>query len=295
MLRIEDLDTPRVKQGTVDLTIDILRWLGIDWDEGPYQQSHDWEPYRAAMRSLASKRLIYASELSRADIQAAASAPQEGSQELRFPPNLRPPQDQRPERFIDDQLTTENTADAPKHEGWRFVVPPGPVEFHDSFWGKQSRSPADSVGDFIVWNRRGSPAYQLAVVVDDHRQGITDIVRGDDLLDSAARQLLLYRALGDLPEPTYCHLPLVVGADGKRLAKRHGDSRLDAYRDAGVPPERVVGLLARYCGLISRPAPMSAHEFSIALGSLLDTIPKTPIVFTPEDDAWLRFRSTAPR
>lgn len=290
VLRIEDLDTPRVKPGIVALTIDLLRWLGIDWDEGPVVQSHDWEPYRAAMRELAAKGLAYPSELSRADVAAAASAPQEGSQELRFPASLRPVLRPGAFEFGDGPAPADDGRAAP---GWRFVVPDSAVAFTDRIAGAQSRRPWDSVGDFVVWTRRPSPAYQLAVVVDDHRQGVTDIVRGDDLLDSAARQLLLYRALGRAPEPTYWHLPLVVGADGQRLAKRHGDSRLDAYRARGVEAERVIGLLARWCGLVGlgglRSGGMSADEFRAGLD--VDRIPKCPITFTPEDDAWLVQRS----
>jgi glutamyl-tRNA synthetase len=124
--------------------------------------------------------------------------------------------------------------------------------------------------------------------VDDHRQGITHIVRGDDLLDSAARQLLLYRALGLSPEPVYCHVPLVRGSDGKRLAKRHGDTRLDSYRRAGTTAERVIGLLGAWSGVLPResPRPLAAAEFKERF--LLSKLPPNAITFSPEDDAWLR-------
>jgi glutamyl-tRNA synthetase len=192
------------------------------------------------------------------------------------------------------------------------------VEFDDEFKGPQSIDPSASVGDFVVWTRRGQPSYQLAVVVDDARQGVTHVVRGDDLLDSAARQLVLYRALSEphaeawgpvapatgsadlsephtkswgpvapatgSAEPSYLHLPLVRGSDGKRLAKRHGDTRLDSYRAAGVPAERIVGLVASWCGL-GPPRPMTAAEF--AAGLRLDKVPPHDIVFTREHHAWL--------
>lgn len=273
VLRIEDLDGPRVKPGAIEGTIDILRWLGMDWDQGPIVQSRDLEPYRAALESLASRGLAYPSALTRTEIEAAASAPQEGVHEVAFPTSLRPPIGPRP---FDDETTN-----------WRLVVPAGPVAFADAFAGPQSHEPARTIGDFVIWTKRGQPSYQLAVVVDDHRQGITQVVRGDDLLESAARQLLLYRSLGLWPEPRYAHLPLIRGQDGKRLAKRHGDTRLEAYRARGVRAERVIGLLAAWSGVLPRSGPreLTAREFMDALD--LSTIPPEPIVFTPEDDAWL--------
>jgi glutamyl-tRNA synthetase len=280
VLRIEDLDTPRVKPSVIDLTIDLLEWLGIDWDEGPHIQSGDLAPYRAAMDALASRAMTYPSSLTRTQIEAAASAPQEGSHEVLYPASLRP--SEFPPVFDD------------AGPSWRLVVPEGAVRFDDAFAGPQSHDPSRTIGDFVIWTRRdpkrpGQPAYQLAVVVDDHRQGITQIVRGDDLLDSAARQLLLYRALGCAPEPVYTHLPLVKGPDGKRLAKRHGDTRLDTYRLQGATPQRVIGLIAHWSGLpgpSGRPRPMDAHEFRDSFS--LRKMNKEPVVFTAEDDAWLR-------
>lgn len=275
VLRIEDLDGPRVRPQAVRGTIEILAWLGLDWDAGPVCQSADLDPYRSAMRVLARQGRAYPCALTRGQIAAAASAPQEGVHEPRFPPELRP--SVRPRDF--DPAVAEN---------WRFVVTPGPVPFHDHFAGPQAPDPGVSVGDFVIWTRRGVPAYQLAVVVDDHRQGVTHVVRGDDLLDSTGRQLLLYRALGYTPEPEYLHLPLVRGPDGRRLAKRHGDTRLDFYRARGVPAQRIVGLIAAWCGVCDRPEPMSAKEFAAALRC--DTIPRRDVTFTPEDDRWLRDR-----
>src|SRR5690606_23449738 len=132
-------------------------------------------------------------------------------------------------------------------------------------------------GDFVIWTKRAQPAYQLAVVVDDHRQGVTDAIRGDDLLDSAARQLLRYRALGYAPAPAQMHLPLVVGDDGRRLAKRHGDTRVEHYRALGVPAERVVGLIARWSGVQEDRAPMSADEFVGAFN--IERLPRAAAVF----------------
>ena len=271
VLRIEDLDGPRVKPGSIEQCIDLLSWVGIDWDEGPLIQSEDLDPYESAMSQLARAGAVYPCDLTRTEIEAAASAPQDGSGELRDPPELRPPLS--PTEFAD------------RGTNWRFAVPDEPVRFRDEFAGEQSLSPYQSVGDFVVWTKRAQPSYQLAVVVDDARQGITHIVRGNDLLDSAARQILLYRALG-LPEPSqWYHLPLIVGEDGKRLAKRHGDTRTATYRERGVSPERVIGLLASWCGITGGPEPMSAAAFCEALDPA--RMPTEPVVFNQENDAWL--------
>lgn len=272
LLRIEDLDGPRIKPQAASGIQSTLCWLGIDWDEGPLIQSEDPAPYRAAMQKLAKDGRAFPCELTRAQIAAAASAPQDGTHELRYAASLRP---KAWKREFSDAATN-----------WRLLVADAPVPFHDAFAGPQRPNPAEIVGDFIVWTRRGVPAYQLAVVVDDHRQGVTQIVRGDDLLDSAARQLLLYRALGLSPEPSYTHLPLIVGPDGKRLSKRHGDSRVDLYRELGACPEAVIGLLARWCGLKPEDGRMSSREFLDAFDIAL--LPKTPVVFKPEDDARLK-------
>ncbi|MEO0631639.1 MAG: glutamate--tRNA ligase family protein [Planctomycetota bacterium] len=270
LLRIEDLDTPRVKPETIEQTRDILLWLGLDWDQEMPLQSSNLDPFIEAMRLLADGGRAYPCERSRSDIERAQSAPHAGDGESRFPPELRPSIACRP---FDRHDTN-----------WRFVCPPGNAGFVDAFAGRQTTSPSGDVGDFLVWTRRGAPSYQLAVVVDDARQGITQIVRGNDLIPSTGRQLLLHRALGLGAEPSYTHLPLVRGSDGKRLAKRHGDTRLTAYREAGVCPERIIALLARWSGLSDTDA-MSAAEFAERFR--LDTMPIGDATFSPEDDRWL--------
>jgi glutamyl-tRNA synthetase len=282
VMRIEDLDSPRVKPGAVESILGTFRWLGMDWDNPePLVQSRDLEPYRAAIRILAARGLVYPCSLTRTEIEAAASAPQEGSHETSYPRHLRPAL-----KSLDFDGVDRGTG--PEGTNWRFAVPDRPVPFDDDFAGPQSPDISRIVGDFVVWTRRGQPAYQLAVVVDDHRQGVTSVIRGDDLLDSAARQLLLYRALGLAPEPRHMHLPLVLGRDGKRLAKRHGDTRVEHYRSLGVPPGAVVGLVAGWCGCTEEGSgrrEMSTAEFVRALDS--SSIPRTPVVFGPEDDQWL--------
>lgn len=275
VLRVEDLDTPRVKAGAIEDTVETLSWLGMDWDAGPSVQSADLEPYRAAMRALARRGLVYPCELTRGEIDAAASAPHraEGGEsgESVYPAALRP----------SDRAGVFDREDV----NWRFVVDPCDVSFEDGVRGDQSVDVSRDVGDFVVWTKRGQPAYQLAVVVDDARAGVDRVVRGDDLVASAARQLMLYRALGLGPEPAYWHLPLVIGPDGRRLAKRHGDTRVSSYRESGVPAERVVGLVAYWCGVTHERTPMSAGAF--AAGFDLARLPRSDIVFTEDDHAWL--------
>lgn len=273
ILRIEDLDGPRIKPESIDGIQQTLAWLGMNWDQGPLIQSQEPEPARAAMQTLAIKGATYSSELTRTEIEAAASAPQAGSGEIRFPSSLRPADAGRARAFDREDLN------------WRFMTPPGLVEFDDSVAGTQRLDPAESIGDFVIWTKRGTPAYQLAVVVDDARQGVTDVVRGDDLLDSAARQIRLYESLNLGPPPSYAHLPLVVGSDGRRLAKRHGDTRVDHYRQLGVDPRAIVAWVARSCGLDAAER-LTIDELARALR--VDMIPRSPITWTPEDDAWLR-------
>ncbi len=282
VLRVDDLAGPRVKKHAAQDAIDDLRWLGIDWDGDAIFQSQRLDLYRAAMRDLAQRALVFPCDVTRRELEDALAAPHApvrgGPQgESRFPPELRP--NIGP---CDFDHVAESTS-------WRFLVDAAPIPFTDHFAGPQTQNPADTVGDFIVWTKDGEPAYQLATVADDHHLGVTDIVRGDDLLDSAARQLLLFRALNFAPEPRFFHLPLVVGEDGRRLAKRHGDTRISAYREAGVSPERVIALIARWSGVQTAPDEMSATQFSEVFD--LDTMPKEQTIFTSKDDAWLRARS----
>ncbi|UCD74023.1 MAG: hypothetical protein JSV91_09550 [Phycisphaerales bacterium] len=271
LMRIEDLDGPRVKAGAVRQALEMFSWLGIDFDGTALRQSDDLEPYRDAMRRLAGAGLIFACNVTRKEIRQAASAPHGEEQEIRFHAELRPTS---PDVFRFDGEETN----------YRLLTPDETVLIEDGFAGRTLHCPHREVGDFVIWTRRGVPAYQLAVVVDDARQGVTDVVRGDDLLPSAARQSLIYRALGCEP-PGFWHLPLVIGEDGKRLAKRHGDTRLERYRAEGVSPQRVIGLLAHWCGLCNDRQQWTAEDFRSAFS--LDSVPRTPVTFTEEDHRWL--------
>lgn len=269
VLRIDDLDGPRIKADAAAEAIDVLAWLGLDWDEGPYYQRSDLAPYQAALERLRIQGEAYPCQCTRREIEAASlSAPHGDEHELRYPGTCRDSQ-----QALNPPLA------------WRLRLPAGATAFVDHFAGRHEHDGQATSGDFLVETKEGLPSYQLAVVVDDARQGIDRIVRGDDLLASTHRQLLLQQRLGIGPAPQYYHLPLVVGVDGRRLAKRHGDSRVTHYRQLGVAPERLIGLMAEWCGLGSRQEMTTAqfaHHFD------LHKLPRTPIVFTLADDAWLR-------
>ncbi|QDU33570.1 Glutamate--tRNA ligase [Poriferisphaera corsica] len=244
VFRVEDLDGPRVKTGADAGAIDDLRWLGLDWDEGPYYQRDDLSRYQAALNSLYDKGLIYPCRCTRKDIRLALSAPNQGDlagHETRYPGTCRDSDmDAKP-------VLSESSEDWT----WRLRVPDEAIVFEDSVHGQISVNVQRDVGDFIVATKMGLPSYQLAVTLDDAHQGVTHVVRGDDLLGSTARQLLLYRFLELEPPTRWTHLPLVVGEDGRRLAKRHGDTRVSYYRDMGVPSAYIIGLLGSWSGMLA--------------------------------------------
>lgn len=275
VMRIEDLDGPRVKAGAAEESLHVLEWLGLDWDEGPHFQLADLAPYEAALEKLASDGQLYPCRCTRKQIEAAAlSAPHGDEHELRYPGTCRPREG--------TQTSTGAIIDA--DAALRFRVPDGETHFVDTFAGPQAFDLQQTVGDFLVRTMARLPSYQLAVVVDDARQGIDQIVRGDDLLSSTPRQMLLYERLALWPRPSYMHLPLVVGDDGRRLAKRHGDSRIVQYREQGVNPERIIGLIAEWCGMGPRRE-MSLAEFAADFD--INRLPRTRAVFTAADDRWL--------
>ncbi len=278
VMRIEDLDRPRVKAHAADEALDILTWLGLDWDGPVMTQSDDLAPYRRALEQLRDCGHIYPSAVTRRQLIASTSAPQEGDRgEARHDATHRPDPAARQTLAHNTPLLEDDT------HAWRLVVAPGDVRFIDQWLGPQHIDVAADVGDFIVASKAGVPAYQLSVVVDDHRQHVTDIVRGNDLLASTARQLLLHHALGYTHTPRYWHLPLVRGADGRRLAKRHGDTNVTSYRDAGVSAERILGLLGFWIGAFADPKPRP-------LDALLETF--CPAALAPCDITFTRDHHT---
>jgi glutamyl-tRNA synthetase len=269
-MRVEDLDGPRVRPGLEARILDELRWLGLDWDEGPdlggplgpYRQSERGALYAAALGRLRSSGRAYPCFCSRAEIAQASQAPHASDEGPRYPGTCR------------DLGEAERAARAVRRPpAWRFRVPAGPVSFDDGVHGPCSFDVATTVGDFVVARADGVPSYQLAVALDDAAMEITDVVRGDDLLPSTSRQILLYRALG-LPVPRFAHVPLVVGEDGERLAKRHGALSLSELREQGADPADVVGWLATLSGLAPPGARVRPAELSS--GFRLDAIRRQP-------------------
>jgi glutamyl-tRNA synthetase len=265
-LRIEDIDSPRIKPGASDLILDDLRWLGLDWDGQPIVQSTRLPIYEDTLRRLRERELVYPCTCTRTDVVQAASAPHLEHEGPPYPGTCS-------HRRSGDAETLTGRPVA-----WRFRGTDSPP-FVDEVRGPLRIAGDGLGGDFVVWKSAGTPAYQLAVVVDDAEMGITEVVRGDDLVASTPRQLLLYQALGWTP-PRFAHVPLVVGPDGRRLAKRHGDTRLITLRAAGVRSEALVGLLAWSCGWLPRPEPVTPRDLLPAFR--LDAVPRNPFVLTPE-------------
>ena len=228
LLRIEDLDPLRCKPEWTARAIEDLTWLGITWDEGPVFQSQRRVVYEDAWRRLRDAGVIYPSAVSRKELRDAAHAPHEEDEaEPIFPPELRAPEG------------VGREATSPAGIVWRFRVPDGKViRFVDGARGPQEFTAGRDFGDFVVWRKDDVPAYELAVVADDIDMRITEVVRGEDLLLSTARQLLVYRALGATP-PAWFHTPLLRDAEGRRLAKRHAPLSIRALREQGMTPEQI--------------------------------------------------------
>lgn len=263
--RLEDLDPPRAMEGAAEAALDDLRWLGLDWDEGPdrggpsgpYTQGERSAVYDAALARLAAAGRLFPCRRSRRQLDDLARAPHGG------PYGAGPvayPAAWRPEHLADDWFEAYAGAGNSRPDAaLRFRVSPGEVSFVDGLQGRQSQRVENEVGDFVVRRRDGLYAYQLAVVVDDLAMAIDEVVRGVDLLDSTPRQLQLIEALGGRL-PRYYHVPLVLGAAGEKLSKRDGALTLRYLRDRGVSSETLVGYLAWSVGLLERCAPLRPTE-----------------------------------
>ena len=266
MVRVEDIDTPRVKAGVEGRQLEDLRWLGLDWDEGPdvggahapYRQSERLARYDEALESLARRGLTYYCDCSRADIARVASAPHEGEEGPRYPGTCR------------DLGMGERTWK--RSPAIRLRVPDRDVQVDDLLQGSFSENVSQRVGDFVLRRGDGVYAYQLAVVVDDSAMGITDVVRGADLLGSTARQILLADLLGRSP-PRYAHHAMVLAQDGERMAKRGGGATLRDARAAGRDSAAIVAALAASLGI----GPQGNPGETVTLGDVLRSFDPAPL------------------
>lgn len=244
VLRIEDIDPQRAKRTFEDTVLADLRWLGLDWDEGPdvggphgpYRQSERGEHYAAALDRLATFRC----SCTRRELRDAALAPH-GCEPV-YPGTC-----------------VDGPADPSRPLSLRWRAPPGTARADDTLVGTLEQDVASEIGDFVLRRGDGAWAYQLAVVVDDAAMGITHVLRGEDLWPSTPRQVWLARALG-LPTPTWTHVPLVCGPGGEKLSKRDGVPDMASLREGGADPARVVAELARSCGLVQDAARVHPRE-----------------------------------
>ena len=250
VLRNEDLDATRFRMDFVDSMLEDLRWLGFTWQEGPdvggphapYNQSQRRPLYRAALQQLHAAGLIFPCTRSRRDVLEAIGAPHEV-----YPPGRGAGPDDEPVYPL--EFRPPSTAALPPlgdtiAVNWRLRVPEGKaITFTDGRAGEQRAVAGRDFGDFLVWRKDDVPSYQLACAVDDAAMGITEVVRGDDLIKSTFRQLLVYRALG-LRAPRFFHCPLMLDDHGERLAKRHDALSLRTLRAQGVTPAEILAKFA---------------------------------------------------
>lgn len=245
IFRMEDLDATRARPEAAELAIADLRWLGLTWDEGPdcggqhgpYVQSERSEIYQAALDRLIAANHVYPCTCTRAEILRAASAPHAEDEQPLYPGTCV-------HRHASEWVALQAQG---RHFAWRFRSVGRRVDWQDQLLGEQSHELSHIGGDFIVARSGGVYGYQLAVVVDDAAMGVTQVVRGHDLVDSTPRQVLIQEAL-DLPRPAYWHVGLVKGPDGKRLAKRDQSVKIAEIRASGMSPSEIVRRLALSLG-----------------------------------------------
>ena len=246
VLRLEDLDPDRCTRAWCDQVMRDLEWLGLTWDNEPVYQSERTTVYAEAFHALEERGLIYPCYCTRAE-RLAASAPHRSDGQTIY--------DGRCSRLTEGEREALSQTRRP---AWRVKVGQESITFCDLLQGEYKEDLKTDCGDFILRRSDGVYAYQLAVVVDDAAMGVTQVVRGSDLLSSTPRQIYLQRLLG-LPQPEYGHVPLLLAADGRRLAKRDRDQELGELQSRYTAPE-LLGRLAHLAGLIPEPAPITAQE-----------------------------------
>ena len=267
LMRMEDLDGPRAEAIYADAALTDLEWLGLDWDGPSWLQSSGLNRLNQAVSELLATGKAYPCVCSRSDVRNAQSAPHAEGAEPRYPGTCRGLY----ASFAEAEQKSGRAA------GARLLVPEGSVVIDDGFSGPSEWDVAGEVGDFLIAKRDRAPAYQLAVAVDDAAQGVTEVLRGDDLLPSAARQWHVQTALG-LPHPAWYHVPLVTDEQGRRLAKREADLGLAELRAGGTDPRAIVAWVARSAG-IDCPPRVIARDISAQFE--LARVPKSPLRLEP--------------
>lgn len=286
VLRIEDTDPERSTEENTQIILRAMRWLGLDWDEGPevggdfgpYKQTERFDTYKAALEQLKERGAVYPCFCTKETLDAKREAAEktEGGYSGY-------------DRTCRSLSAEEAQAriDAGEPHVWRLKVPEnhGPIEFDDAVYGHMS-FPADVMDDMILVRTDGTPTYNFAVVCDDANMHITHVIRGDDHLSNTPRQILIYEALG-LEAPTFAHLSMILGADGKKLSKRHGATSVEEYRDAGYLSDAFVNYLALLGWSLDGettivPRDVLASKFS------LDHVSKNPATFDPKKLDWIQ-------
>lgn len=254
--RLEDIDAPRVVAGMAEAAAEDLQWLGLDWDEGPvqggaygpYVQAERLALYETALTQLHDAGQVFPCTYSRKDLKNLASAPHGLGVQSPYPVTLRP-------KTLPADWFEALQSGITEQPNIRFRVERGSRTFEDLVQGEVAQDVQQAVGDFVIKRRDGLFAYQLAVVVDDLAMEISEVVRGEDLLHSTARQILLIEALGGR-QPIYAHVPLIRNAAGEKLSKRDDGLTLRALREVGVQPALLVGYFAYSLGLVEEIIPL---------------------------------------
>lgn len=286
VLRIEDTDPERSTEENTQIILRAMRWLGLDWDEGPevggdfgpYKQTERFDTYKAALEQLKERGAVYPCFCTKETLDAKREAAEktEGGYSGY-------------DRTCRSLSAEEAQAriDAGEPHVWRLKVPEnhGPIDFDDAVYGHMS-FPADVMDDMILVRTDGTPTYNFAVVCDDANMHITHVIRGDDHLSNTPRQILIYEALG-LEAPTFAHLSMILGSDGKKLSKRHGATSVEEYRDQGYLPDAFVNYLALLGWSLDGettivPRDVLASKFS------LDHVSKNPATFDPKKLDWIQ-------
>ena len=246
LLRMDDLDAPRVVANSAEQIIKDLQWMGLDWDDDIYVQSEHLQEYQQALDTLNTQQKIYECFCSRKDIQQAASAPH-GKTGV-YPNTCR--------NLTDKQKQQKRQSKPPS---WRIKVPDKIITFEDGCLGNCQQHMLNECGDFIIKRADGLFAYQLAVVMDDIAMGVTDVMRGQDLVDSTARQIFLFEQFNAKP-PKFWHVPLMLDEQQQRMSKRDGSQSIQQWLDSGRSKQQLIGYLASSVGLVEFETECEANE-----------------------------------